>query len=60
MTAEVHDYYSERMENGLVPMPHWGKPEDIAKAVTSLASGALPYSTGHAIDIDGGLLVPRL
>jgi 3-oxoacyl-[acyl-carrier protein] reductase len=60
MTAAVHDFYSAQIERGLTPMPRWGTPEDIATAVTSLATGALPYSTGHAIDIDGGLLLSRL
>ncbi|WP_233858488.1 3-ketoacyl-ACP reductase [Paraburkholderia sp. HD33-4] len=60
MTAQVRDYYSDRMDSGLVPIPRWGRPEDIAQAIKSLASGALPYATGHAIEIDGGLLLPRL
>jgi 3-oxoacyl-[acyl-carrier protein] reductase len=60
MTAEVREHYGEMIQNGLAPIRRWGEPSDIAKAVASLAVGALPYSTGHAINIDGGLLLCRL
>lgn len=60
MTAAVHDRYGRMIEDGLTPIRRWGDPAEVAKAVASLAGGAIPFSTGHAINIDGGLLLPRL
>jgi NAD(P)-dependent dehydrogenase (short-subunit alcohol dehydrogenase family) len=58
MTAGVANKYEERFKNGLVPMARWGETEDIAVAVSSLASGKLNFSTGSVINIDGGLSIP--
>ena len=33
----------------------WGTPEDIGGAVTTLAAGDLPFTTGAAIRVDGGM-----
>lgn len=60
MTADVRQHYGAKIEDGLTPIRRWGEPSEIARAVMSLATGALPFSTGHAINIDGGLLLPRL
>ncbi len=54
MTAGVRDKYDALIEGGLLPISRIGEPEDIAKAVSALASGALPYSTGEVLNIDGG------
>jgi NAD(P)-dependent dehydrogenase (short-subunit alcohol dehydrogenase family) len=34
-------------------------PEDIGKAVVMLVDGALAYSTGQVINVDGGLTIER-
>jgi 3-oxoacyl-[acyl-carrier protein] reductase len=60
MTSEVRDRYGKMIEEGLAPIRRWGEASEIARAVASLATGAFPYSTGHAINIDGGLLLCRL
>ena len=60
MTAEVRDKYSPMVDDGLVPMKRWGAPDDVARTVTSLATGALAYSIGQSIDVDGGMLMFRL
>ncbi|MGH6859478.1 MAG: 3-ketoacyl-ACP reductase [Phyllobacterium sp.] len=60
MTAVAKDKYDRLFANGLAPLARWGEPEDIGKAVAMLASGALPYSTGETIHVDGGLSVRRL
>ena len=60
MTSGVHDKYDALIEGGLIPNPRWGKPEDIAKAVSMLASGALAYANGQVIQLDGGLHIPQL
>ena len=44
---------------GLTLQRRWGTPEDVGRAVAMLASGALAYSTGQVIAIDGGLSVER-
>ncbi len=54
MTAGVSAKYEALIDGGLLPIARMGLPEDIAKAVSALASGALPYSTGEVLNIDGG------
>ena len=60
MTSGVTDKYDALIEDGLCVTKRWGFPEDIGKAVGSIATGTLPYSTGQVIIIDGGLTIPRL
>ncbi len=60
MTAKVKDTYDARINAGLLPIPRWGTPEDVASAVYALISGALPYMTGQSLDIDGGFHMKRL
>jgi NAD(P)-dependent dehydrogenase (short-subunit alcohol dehydrogenase family) len=43
------------LAEGLTPINHWGTPEDIGRAVTILAAGDLPFTTGAAIQVDGGM-----
>jgi NAD(P)-dependent dehydrogenase (short-subunit alcohol dehydrogenase family) len=60
MIAPAHAAYSERIENGLTPIQRWGLPADIGRAVTALATQTMPFTTGHAFQIDGGLQLSRL
>ncbi len=60
MTAGVTDKYDKLIEEGLCVTKRWGYPEDIGKAVASLARGDFPYSTGQVIMVDGALTMPRL
>ncbi len=60
MTSKVLDKYQKLIENGLNIQSRLGQPEDVGKAVAALVTGALPYSTGQVIVVDGGLSVPRL
>lgn len=59
MTEAVIDTYQSRAEDGLCLLPRVGQPEDVGRVVANLASGCLPYTTGHVISVDGGMLVPR-
>jgi 3-oxoacyl-[acyl-carrier protein] reductase len=59
MTAVVHGKYDQLIENGLLPLKRWGKPQDVARGVVALADGCLPYSTGEVINIDGGFHLRR-
>jgi 3-oxoacyl-[acyl-carrier protein] reductase len=54
MTAGVRERYDRLIEEGLTPIPRWGLPEDVGRAVAALAAGSLPFSTGEVINVDGG------
>jgi NAD(P)-dependent dehydrogenase (short-subunit alcohol dehydrogenase family) len=60
MTAPAKARYDQMMAQGVFPIARWGQPADIAGAVATLASGAIPFSTGAAFPIDGGLHVEKL
>lgn len=60
MTEGVKEKYDALFEQGICPIKRWGKPEDVAKAVSLLCSGCLPYSTGEVINVDGGFHIRRL
>ena len=60
MTSKVQEKYDNLIDGGLLPIKRWGKPEDIASAVYTLCSGALPYMTGQSLDVDGGFHIRRL
>ncbi len=60
MTAGVTDKYDKLIADGLTVQPRWGEPDDVGRAVLSLANGDFPYSTGEVIMVDGGLTIPRL
>lgn len=59
MTAPVIEMYRKRAEEGLTLFPRVGQPEEMGAIIASLATGKLPYTTGHAISADAGMLVPR-
>lgn len=60
MTARVKDKYDKLIAEGLVPQKRWGMPEDIGKAVASLARGDWDFSTGAVFEISGGLNIKSL
>ena len=60
MTATVKEKYDNLIDGGLLPVPRWGKPEDVADAVAVLCDGSLGYTTGQSIDVDGGFHIRRL
>jgi NAD(P)-dependent dehydrogenase (short-subunit alcohol dehydrogenase family) len=60
MTAGVTEKYDELIEHGLAPINRWGRPADVAGAVSILASGQTPYSTGEVFHVDGGMHIPVL
>ncbi len=60
MTAPVQEKYDKLIADGLSPIRRWGQPGDVAAAVSMLASGALPFSTGERIHVDGGFHIQRL
>ena len=60
MTAGVTEKYDAMIAEGLAPINRWGRPSDVAGAVSILASGQTPYSTGEVFHVDGGLHIPVL
>jgi len=60
MTEKVKEKYDYLIDGGLLPIKRWGTTDDVANAVWTLCSGALPYVTGQSIDVDGGFHIRRL
>lgn len=60
MTSAVTEKYDRLIAEGITPIRRWGQPEDVARAVVALAEGALPFSTGEVINVDGGFHLHRL
>lgn len=54
MTGAVKEKYDKLFAGGLTPINRWGRPDDIGRAVTAVATGAFPYSTGEVFNVDGG------
>ena len=59
MTVAVKEKYDKLFGEGLAVQKRWGYPDDVGKAVASLALGNFPYSTGQVIMIDGGITLSR-
>ena len=61
MTAGVTEKYDDLINNTeLLVEKRWGMPEDIGKLAAAMARGDMPYASGQAIYVDGGLTMNRL
>jgi NAD(P)-dependent dehydrogenase (short-subunit alcohol dehydrogenase family) len=60
MTAGVKEKYDKMISEGLTLQRRWGLPEDVGRAVASLAKGDFAYSSGQIIMVDGGMTIGRL
>ncbi|QCI64124.1 3-ketoacyl-ACP reductase [Phreatobacter stygius] len=60
MTAVAKARYDQMFADGFSPISRWGEPEDVGRAVATLASGALAYTTGEIVHVDGGLSISKL
>jgi NAD(P)-dependent dehydrogenase (short-subunit alcohol dehydrogenase family) len=60
MTIKMTDKYNKMIDEGLVPQRRWGLPEDIGKAVASIARGDWAFSTGMVFEISGGLNIHKI
>ena len=60
MTSAAKDKYDRLIAEGLTPIRRWGRPQDVAAVVGAIAEGRLDFSTGCAIDVDGGFHLRRL
>ncbi len=59
MSAVSKARYDAEIARGWLVDPRWGQPEEVARAVTTLALGLLPYTVGQAIAVDGGMSINR-
>ncbi len=60
MTAGVVEKYDKLFQEGISLQRRWGLPDDVGKVAAMLAQGNMPYATGQAIKVDGGLHIQRL
>ena len=60
MTAPAAAKYDRWIGEGRIPQRRWGTPEDVGRTVAALATGALPFTTGDAFHVDGGLHIHEL
>ena len=61
MTSGVTEKYDKLIfETDLCVLKRWGLPEDVGKLAAAMARGDMPYATGQAIYVDGGLTLQRL
>ena len=60
MTAGVREKYDRLIAEGLCPIPRIGEPEDVGRTVLALADGALSYTTGQIVGVDGGMMIRKL
>jgi 3-oxoacyl-[acyl-carrier protein] reductase len=59
MTAGARDRYTHLIAEGLSPVRRWGTPADVGRAVAALVTGAIPFSTGDVVNVDGGFHLRR-
>ena len=60
MTKPALDLYQKKIaDEGLTLLPKVGSTAEAGQCMVSVATGLLPYTTGHVISVDGGMLVPR-
>jgi len=59
MTAPSKARYDALIEGGITVIRRWGQPEEVGRIALTLASGLLPYTSGQAVQADGGLLSVR-
>ena len=54
MISAVESVYEEKIKAGLLPQRRMGEGSDIARVVRAIADGAMDYSTGQVLNVDGG------
>ena len=59
MSAVSKARYDADIERGWLVTARWGRPEEVARTVTTLARGLLPYTVGQAVRVDGGMLINK-
>jgi len=60
MTRPSADRLDQLIAEGITPIRRWGEPDDVGRAVATLAAGGLPFSVGEVVHVDGGLTLKTL
>lgn len=60
MTGVAQARYDKLLADGFTPINRWGTPEDVGRAVATMAAGDLPFTTGAAIQVDGGMHIQHI
>jgi len=60
MTRPSAERLDQLIAEGFTPIRRWGEPDDVGRAVATLACGGLPFSVGQVIHVDGGLTLRTL
>lgn len=60
LTHRSKDRFDKLIAEGLIPQKRWGTPEDVAKAVASLARGDWQFSSGTVFEVSGGMNIKSL
>jgi NAD(P)-dependent dehydrogenase (short-subunit alcohol dehydrogenase family) len=60
MTAPAQEKYDRYIDEGGVPLGHWGDPRDVGVSVATIARGLLPFATGEVLNVGGGLHLHRI
>lgn len=55
LTTRSKFKFDRLITEGLIPQKRWGTPEDVAKAVASLARGDWSFSAGTVFEVSGGM-----
>lgn len=59
MTAPSKARHDATIASGATAVPRWGRPEEVARVVATMATGQLPYTVGLPVPVDGGLLIQK-
>ena len=59
-TSSVSAFLDRLIADGLTPFARWGEADDVGRAVAVMAAGDLPFVTGDALNVDGGLHIHKL
>jgi 3-oxoacyl-[acyl-carrier protein] reductase len=51
------DLLRSTLAEGFMLINSWGTAEDVGRVVATMAAGDLPFTTGTAIQVDGGMYI---
>jgi NAD(P)-dependent dehydrogenase (short-subunit alcohol dehydrogenase family) len=55
MTGSSRKKYDDLIASGFVAANRWGEVDEVAETAASLATGALRYTVGQVVNVDGGM-----
>ena len=60
LTSRSKFKFDRLITEGLIPQKRWGTPDDVAKAVASLARGDWSFSAGTIFEVSGGMNIQSI